>query len=60
MFHLGQGQPSFENLNVALKTIRFACRKAGFILYETLVALYYATSINITKNYKLIFLTNII
>ena len=30
MFNLGQGQTSFENINVTLETIRFACLKASF------------------------------
>ena len=32
MFNLGQGQTSFENINVTLETIRFACLKASFIV----------------------------
>ena len=32
MFNLGQGQTSFENINVTLETIRFACLKTSFIV----------------------------
>ena len=39
MFNLGQGQTSFENINVTLETIRFACLKASFIVQEDFITL---------------------
>ena len=48
MFNLGHGQTSFENINVTLETIRFACLKASFIAKEDFIILCSETTIVFT------------
>ena len=44
MSDLGQGQASIENINVTLETIRFACLKASFIVWENSITLWSAAT----------------
>ena len=60
MFNLGQGQTSFENINVTLETISFACLKASFIVKEDFITLCSETTIVFYNNLEFMLLNMLI